>query len=207
MTQHILLFAVVPPLFVLAAPWNRLWRPWPLGARRAVARSLVVDPRFRLVRATVHRLTHPVAVWVLFSANLVLWHVPAAYDATLRNGAVHVGEHTLFLVTGVLFWAQVIPSPPFRPRLNEAWRAAYVLAAMGISWVLAIVLAFERHPLYAPYAALSHRPGGLTALADQQIAAGVMWVPGSLPFTLAAVLLLVRFIAPQTRAPHALPVH
>jgi cytochrome c oxidase assembly factor CtaG len=196
MTQHVLLLTVVPPLVVLAAPWARLWRPFPLGLRRTVARNVVVAPRFAWLRAVAHGCAHPGVAWGLFSANLVAWHVPAAYDLTLRNGAVHKTEHLLFLATGLLFWAQVIPSPPFRVRLGEVARAFYALAAMGVGWVLAIVLAFEPHPLYAPYAALVHRPGGLSALGDQQVAAGVMWVPGSLAFSLAAVLLLVRFIAP-----------
>jgi cytochrome c oxidase assembly factor CtaG len=204
MTQHVLLLTVVPPLIVLAAPWARLWRPFPLGFRRTVARNVVVERRFAWLRAAAHWCTHPGIAWALFCGNLVAWHIPAAYDLTLRSGAVHKSEHLLFLATGLLFWAQVIPSPPFRVHLGEVARAFYALGAMSVGWVLAIVLAFEPHPLYAPYAALVHRPGGLSALGDQQVAAGVMWVPGSLAFSLAAVLLLVRFIAPvgaQTLTP------
>jgi cytochrome c oxidase assembly factor CtaG len=204
MLQHVLLLTVVPPLVVLAAPWARLWRPFPLGFRRTVARNVVVERRFAWLRAVAHWCAHPGVAWALFAGNLVAWHIPGAYDLTLRNGSVHKTEHLLFLATGLLFWAQVIPSPPFRVRLGEVARAFYALAAMSVGWVLAIVLAFERHPLYAPYTALAHRPGGLSALGDQQVAAGVMWVPGSLAFSLAAVLLLVRFIAPvgaQTLTP------
>ncbi|HVU76021.1 MAG TPA: cytochrome c oxidase assembly protein [Gaiellaceae bacterium] len=201
MTQHVLLLTVVAPLVVLAAPWSRLWRPLPLGFRRAVARAVVVDPRFAWLRAAGRGCAQPGVAWTLFCGNLVAWHVPAAYDLTLRNGTIHKTEHLLFLATGVLFWAQVIPSRPFHVRLGEAARAFYALAAMGVGWVLAIVLAFERHPLYHPYAVLAHRPGGLTALGDQQVAAGVMWVPGSLAFSLAAVILLVRLIAPVGAQP------
>ena len=201
MTQHVLLLSVAPPLLALAAPWARIWRPLPLGLRRAVARGLVVDPRARPVRAAASWLVQPPVVWLLFCGNLVAWHVPAAYDLTLRNGLAHEGEHALFLTTGLLFWLQVIASPPFHTRLGEVARALYTLAAMGVGWVLAIVLAFARHPLYAPYADLVHHPGGLSALGDQQVAAGVMWVPGSLAFSLAAVLLLVRFIAPVGAQP------
>jgi cytochrome c oxidase assembly factor CtaG len=201
MTQHVLLLTVVPPLVVLAAPWARLWRPLPLRFRRTVARAIVVDARFAWLRAVAHWCSQPVVAWVLFCGNLVVWHVPVAYDLTLRSGTVHKTEHLLFLATGLLFWAQVIPSPPFHARLGEVARAFYALAAMSVGWVLAIVLAFERHPLYKPYVVLAHRPGGLSALGDQQIAAGVMWVPGSLAFSLAAVVLLVRFIAPVGAQP------
>jgi cytochrome c oxidase assembly factor CtaG len=58
------------------------------------------------------------------------------------------------------------------------------------------VLALAPHPLYDAYAQLSHRPGGLSALADQQLAAGVMWVPGSIAYTIAIVFGLVRWLEP-----------
>ena len=69
-------------------------------------------------------------------------------------------------------------------------------AALLVGWVLAIVLAFAPSPLYPAYASLAHRPGGLSALGDQQIAAGVMWVPGSIAFTIAFVWALYRWLEP-----------
>src|SRR6266571_2860322 len=37
MVQHVLLLEVAAPLIVLSRPWNRLWRPFSLSMRRAVA--------------------------------------------------------------------------------------------------------------------------------------------------------------------------
>ena len=68
---------------------------------------------------------------------------------------------------------------------------------MLVGWVLAIVLAFAPSPLYSAYASLAHRPGGLSALADQQIAAGVMWVPGSLAYTIAFIVFVYRWLGPE----------
>ncbi|HEX6839647.1 MAG TPA: cytochrome c oxidase assembly protein, partial [Polyangia bacterium] len=55
--------------------------------------------------------------------------------------------------------------------------------------------AFARTPLYS-YADLGRRPGGISALADQQLAAGVMWVPGSIVYTIAACLALYTWLDP-----------
>jgi cytochrome c oxidase assembly factor CtaG len=72
--------------------------------------------------------------------------------------------------------------------------------------VLAIVLALAPSPLYSAYASLAHRPGGLSALSDQQIAAGVMWVPGSIAFTIAFVVFVYRWLGPEpTRLTAARP--
>jgi cytochrome c oxidase assembly factor CtaG len=68
---------------------------------------------------------------------------------------------------------------------------------MVAGWLLALVLAFATSPLYAPYAAEATRPGGITALADQQLAAGVMWVPGSIPFTIAIIAIVYRWLEPE----------
>jgi cytochrome c oxidase assembly factor CtaG len=71
-----------------------------------------------------------------------------------------------------------------------------VTAALVVSWVLAIVLAFAPRPLYNVYATLPHRPGGLSALGDQQLAAGIMWVPGSIAFTIAIIVFVYRWLEP-----------
>ena len=196
MTQHLLLLMVAPPLIVYSAPWLQLWQPLPLGFRRTVAKSVARDRWTAPLRALAKLLARPIPAWIVFNVVLVAWHVPVLYDATLSNEAVHDLEHTTFLVSGLLFWLQVIDSPPVRARLTYAARAVYVTAALLVSWVLAIVLALASEPFYSAYAHLAHRPGGLSALADQQIAGGVMWVPGSIPFTIAIIWALYHWLEP-----------
>jgi cytochrome c oxidase assembly factor CtaG len=196
MAQHVLLIAVAPPLLVASAPWMRLWQPLPLAFRRRVARTVALSPRTAWLRRTAHALAHPLCAWSLASATLVVWHVPALYDLTLRNDTVHQLEHLLFFGTALLFWGAVLDSPPFHSRLDWPWRAAFVTAGMLVGWVLSVVLAFARSPVYAVYASEPHRPGGLTALADQAIAAGVMWVPGSLAYSIAIIVFAYRWLAP-----------
>lgn len=196
MAQHVLLIAVAPPLLVLSAPWMRLWQPLPLGFRRAVARAVALSPRARPLRALAHALGHPLSAWLLASATLVVWHIPALYDLTLRNDSVHQLEHALFFFTALLFWGAVVDSPPFRSRLDWIKRGVFVLTGMLVGWLLAVVLAFAQSPLYPAYATLAHRPGGLSALGDQALAAGVMWVPGSLSYSIAFVVFAYRWLGP-----------
>lgn len=200
MSQHVLLLVVVPPLVVFSAPWNRIWRALPLGFRRPVARTIVLSPRLELLRGLGRALVHPVVATAVFSVNLVVWHLPQLFDLTLRSEAIHDLEHTLFLGTGILLWAQLIDSPPLHARLHPVAKAAVATVAMLAGWVVAVILAFAPNPLYSAYANFAHRPWGLSALGDQGIAAGVMWVPGSLPFTVAIVVFFYRWLGPEPAA-------
>jgi putative membrane protein len=188
MAQHVLLLLVAPPLFVLGAPWMPLWLGLPLRVRRPLARALVRSRSARPLRRAFSAITTSLGAFTAFNVDLLVWHVPSVYDLTLRNQAVHDLEHALFFATGILFWAQLLPSWPLHRRLDFGGRLVYTLLASLPAWLLAVVLAFYPTPLYSAYAHLSSRPGGISALGDQRLAAGVMWVPGSIPFALAILV-------------------
>jgi putative membrane protein len=183
MTQHLLLIMVAAPLLVVGAPWLQVWRGLPLALRRPLARTLVKHQALAAPRQAFRWLSAPIGAFIMSTANLWFWHWPAAYDLTLRNHLVHHLEHALFLGLGILFWAQVIDQHPFHARLGSLQRAVYVFLGTIQAWALAAVLAFATVPYYA-YALLRTRPGSISALTDQQVGAGIMWVPGSITFSI-----------------------
>jgi cytochrome c oxidase assembly factor CtaG len=194
MLQHVLLLTVAPPLILLGRPWPRMWRALPLRTRTTVGRTLV---RSRWT-APIRTLTGPWPAWILFNLTFVLWHIPGAYNLTLTSSTAHDLEHAMFFFTGLLFWARVIDPGPLRPRLVWPMRIAYVVSAMVVGWALAITLVLVPHPVYPHYAHLAHRPGGISALTDQQLAGGVMWVLGSLSYTIAMMVGVYRWLEPDT---------
>jgi putative membrane protein len=200
MVQHLLLMAVAAPLLALASPWTRLWRALPLRWRRTVAKPLFKDPRLLPARWVYRQVSRPSVTWVLGVANLWLWHTPGLYDLTLRNHLAHHFEHALFLGLSLAFWAQVIDQVPFHARLGNLARAGYVFAAMVASWGLAAVLSLATGPFYA-YALLPSRPGGISALMDQQLGGGIMWVPGAIPYSIAFIALLFGWLADEDASP------
>ena len=147
MLQHVLLMMVAAPLIVLGAPWMPFWRPLPIRLRRALARTFVQSRRLAWVRRGAAVAVAPLPAWILFNADLGAWHLPQAYDLTLSNAGVHYAEHLSFLLLGMLFWAQVIDSPPFHPRLGPFGRVTYTTAGAAASWLLAVVLALATSPL------------------------------------------------------------
>ena len=207
MSQHVLLLAVAPPLILLARPWATSWRALPRDVRRPVVRGLVLGGWSRPLRAAARLLASPPVGLALFCGILFVWHVPALFDATLQSGFVHVVEHVTFLAAGFLFWSQLIDSPPLRSRLRYPARALYALIAVAAGSVLTLLLVLAPSASYPGYADLVSRPGGISALADQRLAAGIMWVPGSIPFVAAALVFVYRWLGEDdARRPACLAV-
>jgi cytochrome c oxidase assembly factor CtaG len=199
MLQHIILLTVAPPLILLGRPWPTMWRALPLHSRTVLARGVAKSH----LAAPLRALAAPLAAWMLFNGAIVIWHIPAAYDLTERNGAVHAAEHAMFFFFGLLFWARVIDTGPLRPHLAWPARIAYIVGAMIVGWVLAIIFVVAPEPIYQHYADLPSRPGGISALTDQQLAGGMMWVGGSIAYTIALLIGLYQWVAPEPplRAP------
>ncbi len=197
MVQHILIISVGPPLLALARPWNRMWRGIPLGYRRAVTREIVLNPSLAPLRRVARFAGGAVASWLIFNLNFLAWHLPVLYDAALHSELIHAFEHVTFFATAMLFWTRVIYSPPWRSPLSELEKLVYLGGTMIVGWILAIVLALAPSPLYSAYADQATRPGHISALVDQQLAAGVMWVPGSVAYAIAIIVIAYRWLEPS----------
>ncbi len=197
MIQHILLIGVAPPLLALARPWNRMWHGIPIEYRRAATREIVRSPRFGPLRRVARFCGGALASWLIFNVNFVAWHLPFLYDAALRSPPIHAFEHLTFFATALLFWTRVVYSPPWSSPLSELGKLAYIVSTMVVGWILAIVLALATSPLYSVYVGEASRPGHISAFTDQQLAAGVMWVPGSISYTVASILIAYRWLEPR----------
>jgi putative membrane protein len=193
--QDILLGVVAPPLIVLGAPWLVLWRglgqhdhqpgsPVAEAERVAQAAAGPVPPRL---------LSWPVAVTALFTLVWCGWYLPALYDAGVHHPMVLAGQAVSYLVVGVLFWLQLIGSRPLRPRLGPLYRVMLIAATVLTSTILGMVLGFGSTVIYPTYRGLgSHHL--LTVTADQQLGGGELWVLVLLPYVIAGVALLVRWL-------------
>ncbi len=199
MVQHVLLIEVAAPVLVLSRPWNRLWRPFPLSYRRSAAGGIARDAWAAPLRWIGGWLVVPAFAFVLMNGVFVLWHVPALYDAALSYPALHDLEHLTFFLTALLLWAHLLGEGPFRVRLALPGRAVYAVGAMLVGWAVAVVIAMAPSPLYSHYAAVDSRPWGLSALADQQLAAGIMWVPASVPWIVVALVCAYGWLDPGAR--------
>jgi len=190
MLQHVLIadLGVVLALLAVRGPLSMFFLPRDL---------LVPLARARPLRRTLSFLLRPRVAVPLWLTVLILWHVPAMYDAALRHPAVHRAEHLSFVVVGALVWTLLIdPARHGRLTLNERLGLAIVLFWIG--QVLAYPFVFGFEPYYDVYVDQPHRLFGLSPLADQKLAGLVMMIEQSA--TLGAAIVVLLLLARRARA-------
>jgi putative membrane protein len=191
MVEHILLAFFAPILVVAGAPWLPLLHGLSVGTRRSLLRVVLLGRFSGLFRELGHFVVNPWTALISFNAVMVLWHVPALFDAAAENQLVHVGlMHASFFVTGVLFWLQIIPSYPFRLKASPLWQAGAVISTNVVMFFIAMSLSiFAQSSWYPVY---HHVPGvTLSPFADQQIGAAILWVCGDF-WAVPALFFIIR---------------
>jgi len=177
MAQHLLLTLVFPPLLLYGTP-------------SAVMRQLL-RPRWVMTVARV--VTRPLVAAAVFTAPIVLWHVPAFYEAALRDHNLHIVQHLVFLTTAVIMWWPVLSPVPELPRLPHLLQMLY-LFLLGIPMsITGALIALSDRVLYPFYAAAAPRVGGLSPLDDQQIGGLLMWVLGGLMLWIVMTVIWFRW--------------
>jgi cytochrome c oxidase assembly factor CtaG/polyferredoxin len=181
MAQHLLLMMVAAPLVWLGAPVNPILHGLPRAFLRSGLGPFLSWPALKRVGAF---LVHPITAWLTFTATLWLWHVPALYEAALRDPFWHDVEHLSFFAAALLFWFPVVQPWPSHPVWPRAAMLPYLALAGLQTTVFSAVFAFSERVFYPSYAEMP-RLFGIGAIVDQQAAGAVMWVPGSIVLLVA----------------------
>jgi putative membrane protein len=186
MVQHELLLLVAAPLLVLSRPAGTLLWALPAAWRPAVAAAVQRGPG-----PVLRVLAQPGPAWALHAIVLWGWHVPALFDAALRNEALHVLQHASFLASALLFWWSLAGATGRARRLGTG--VIYVFTTAVHSSVLGALLTFASTAWYAPYLDTTAR-WGLSPGQDQQLGGLIMWVPGGGVLLLAGLWLVHQWL-------------
>jgi len=156
-----LLALAVPALLVIGAPWRALGVPGGLLDRWAAARS-------------EHRSIWRAVAWVALDVGVMIaWRLPVLVNAVARHPALVGLEALSLLAGGVVLWLELVHSPPLAPRCSIAARGVLAAVAMWSVWVVAYLEGMSRREWYV---AFHHAAGsGLSATADRQASAAVLW--------------------------------
>jgi len=182
MTQHVLLLAAAGPLLALGAPTPTLFWALPDGSRQAALawyrRALRLHARIFPVWVAAVLLVEAAIMWS--------WHIPAVYQAALRDPWLHALEHGSFLAASVAAWWSVANG-------RRSHRGAAAIAGLfgslpGIALGSAMVLA--PNPWYPVYVTSTRA----AALVDQQVAGVIMWAFGGMAAVIAGAGLFASWL-------------
>ena len=148
-----------PALIVLGAPWRLLRLSGPADRLAAAHRG-----NRSFLRAGIFLLA--------FIGVCLAWRLPPVMDVLARQPALVVAEAVTLLAAGAALWLEIVDSPPVAPRLPRPQRAAVAALAMWSIWIVAYVLGSASHAVFSAYDAAG---SGLSVVADQEIAVGLVW--------------------------------
>jgi putative membrane protein len=192
MTQHALLMLVGAPLMAFGQPMLAFLWAFGDARRERIARAC----RGEAVAAAWAAVSAPLSIFVIHAAVLWLWHIPAWFEAALRNDSIHAVQHLSFVVAASLFWWAMVHGR--YGRIGYGLSVVYVFLTALHSGALGALLTFGPTVWYADYTA---RAGGShhAALADQQLAGLLMWVPAGVIFIVLGLALFAAWMGEAER--------
>jgi putative membrane protein len=183
MLQHLLLLDIAPILLIL-------------GLNKVLLRP--VTRRLHAIERRAGYLAHPAFAVFAYVGFMWAWHIPAMYDAALKNSGVHVFEHLCFAAAGTLYWWHLLSPIRGRMRLGGLGPISYMVSTKLLVGGLGIVLAFAPSSIYAFY---QHQPHywGLSPAEDQSMAGLLMALEQSIVMGIALVVLFVQMLNESER--------
>jgi cytochrome c oxidase assembly factor CtaG len=196
MIQHMLIMMVAAPLFIVGAPALVMLWALPRTGRQRLGRWL---GRLGAWRPPWYLLWQPLLLCVLFALALWIWHLPALYEAALRNRPVHEAQHISFFVVSCLFWRALL-DPLSRLRMNVGAGVLYLFLTSLHATFLGVFMALSPRVWYADYLPRT-AAWKLTPLEDQQLAGLIMWMPACMVYAVVAAVMFALWVHRADRDP------
>ncbi len=174
MVQHLLL-GDLAPLCLLAGLTGPLLRP------------ILALPGVMRLRV----LANPLVAFPIWSANLILWHLPAFYEAALGSSLVHALEHIAFFGAGIVLWLPVLETLPAPEWFGTGAKLTYIVGVRLVATIIGNVFIWAGSPFYDTYRTGDHYLG-LGPSADQSLAGSLMMLEGSIVTVVAIAWLFLR---------------
>ena len=196
MAQHLLTMMVAAPLLWLAEPFPiMLWgAPDPL--RHWVGAALAPAAPLRMI---AQKVTQPAISWLLFITIYLGWHEPVLYNLALRRDWIHDLQHITFFAVAMLYWWHVVGAGPQLHSGFPVWgKLAFLIGTIPLNMAAGVMISFSSTILFTYYESVP-RVWGFSTQQDQMIGGILMWIPGSMMFLLAALIVLARQFQRQTR--------
>jgi cytochrome c oxidase assembly factor CtaG len=189
MAKHLLLMTAASPLLLAGTPTLPLFHGLPTG----IIPSGVLLRKTRWPRCCLPRLK---LCWLVGTAAVIGWHLPAAFQLGMRSLWVHSIEDFSFLLAGLLFWWPVVQPSPNSTRSSQWSIPLYLFMATLPCDILSAFLVFCNRLAY-PYYLSATQPLSLSPLQDQECAGALMWIWVTFAYLIPAVVITMQTLSPS----------
>ena len=192
--QHLVIHALAPMLLALSAPAAAMIAGMPrwllCGAYAPVA-------SVRGVRTAFAFLSNPVVAAFHFIAAMLFWLLPSIQERALLDRLLHDTMHFSMLLAGLFFYFCVFDSRPPPAGSGYGARVFALLTALLVNIPLGAYLSYKENALYPAYGETERV--GLAPLVDERVGGLIQYVPGSMMFVIAVLLVLAAWRRHEVR--------
>jgi len=145
-----------------------------------------------------HILSRPLIAFLVFNVVLIATHLPPVVDGLKTTQFGSFAIDMTWLVSGLLFWWQVLGPLSELDPLPYPGRIVFLLLNVFVPTVPAAFLTFADYPIYAVYE-LAPRVAGISAAQDQQLAGLTMKIVGGFIIFGTASVLFFKWYGAEER--------
>lgn len=178
MMQMSLLYFAVPPLLLLGMP-AYLLRP-------------VVT--LKGVRGVIRFFTKPLISLFFFNGTFSFYHVPAVFDAIMKEHAWHNLSHGILLFAALCMWWPVVSPLPEWDHMKPIPKLGFIFANGILLTPACAMITFTNIVLYQSYMEMSQVFPVMSPLHDQQLGGVIMKIMQEIVYITALGLVFLKWI-------------
>lgn len=179
MVNHMILSMVIPVFWVLGTPINLLLaavpaaKPGQPGLREWIQAGLD-SPILRFIM-------HPGFNTVQFLVIYYLLYLTPFYSVLVSEHAGHLGMNFAFLISGYMYYWEMIGPDPTPDRRSAVSRLAWLVFSMPFHLYFGVYLMQLNTVLAEDFYSTLGLPWAIDLLHDQKVGGGIAWASGSFP--------------------------
>ncbi len=191
MVQHMLLNMIAPVFLVFGAPVTLALRTLPKRPRGLLLKLL----HSRLAKV----LLFPPLTTGLMVASPFLLYMTGWYELTLRNDFFHDTLHLYLVTVGCLFFFPLLGVDPVPIKMPYPIRILLFMLTMPFHAFLGVTIMGSTRLIAEDWYVAFDRSWGLSPMADQNLAGGLMWATGDLTMFAAMGTIFIQWVAESKR--------
>ncbi|MFH0412204.1 cytochrome c oxidase assembly protein [Corynebacterium sp. L4756] len=193
MLGHMVLSMVIPLCWVLGAPLTLIMEAFESGRP---GKPTVHDWAVALTKSKILRvITHPIVNVLQFLFFFYVLYISfELYQFAISEHAGHVIMNFTFLISGYIYFWEVIGPDPIPKRSKTLIRLGILFASMPIHLFMGVYLMQLNEILGLEYYLSLDLPWDPDLLQDQKVGGGIAWAFGQFPLAIVFALLFTTWL-------------